>query len=389
MRPQTVKKPLYRERNLQIIFGVALMVVLGVSSVTPAFPEISVGLNISENEVGLLITLYTLPGVLLTPLMGVLADRLGRKEVLVPSLFLFGVAGAACGFTPDFNLILALRFLQGIGAASLAFLNITIIGDLYSGRERSEAVGYNESVISFSEGVYPFIGGFIAMFGWYYPFYLPIVAVPIGLVVLFYLRAPQPENDLRIKEYLRNAALSFKSLEVIGLFVAIILTFSIYYGVFHSFFPFFMKTFDASSSTIGLFMTITFISTAITSTQLGRLVKFFSVRILLVTGCALYCLSLLVIPVVPNIEMLLFPVVLYGVAQGINLPNLLALLTGLAPMEHRAAFLSINWVVVRFGQTIGPLLGGLVFGIWGINAVFYSGAILAIAMLVVVALAIK
>lgn len=215
---------------------------------------------------GLLITLYTLPGVLLTPVMGVLADRLGRKEVLVPSLFLFGIAGAACGLAPDFNLILALRFLQGIGAASLAFLNITIIGDIYSGRERSEAVGYNESIISFSEGIYPSIGGFIAVFGWYYPFFLPIVAVPIGLVVLFYLRTPQPDNNLRINEYLRNAALSFKNLEVIGLFVAVIITFAIYYGIFHSFFPFFMKTFDANSSTIGLFMTITFISTAITST---------------------------------------------------------------------------------------------------------------------------
>ncbi|MFO7966713.1 MAG: MFS transporter [Archaeoglobaceae archaeon] len=389
MKPHTVKEPLYKERNLQIIFGVALMVVLGVSSITPAFPEIANGLNISGNEVGLLITFYTLPGVLFTPVMGVLADRLGRKEVLVPSLLLFGIAGAACGLTHDFGTILVLRFFQGIGAASLAFLNITVIGDLYSGKERSEAVGYNESIISFSEAIYPFIGGSVAMFGWYYPFYLPIVAVPIGFMVLFYLKAPRPENDLRIKEYLRNAALSFKSLQVIGLFAAIILTFAIYYGVFHSFFPFFMKKFDASSSTIGLFMTLTFISTAITSTQLGRLVKFFSVRHLLMAGSALYCLSMLVLPMVPNMGMLLFPVIIYGIAQGINLPNLLALLTGLAPMEHRAAFLSINWVVVRFGQTIGPLLGGLAFGLWGINAVFYSGAILAIAMLAVVTLFIK
>lgn len=108
-------------------------------------------------------------------------------------------------------------------------------------------------------------------------------------------------------------------------------------------------------------MTITFVSTAITSTQLGRLVRFFPVRYLLVTGCALYSLSMILIPLVPDMRVLLFPAIVYGVAQGINLPNLLALLTGLSPMEHRAAFLSINWVVVRFGQTIRPVLGGLVF----------------------------
>src|SRR3712207_7363843 len=73
----------------------------------------------------------------MTPLLGVLSDRYGRKKILVPALILFGLAGGACAFARSFELLLALRFFQGMGAAALGTLNVTVIGDIYEGRERS------------------------------------------------------------------------------------------------------------------------------------------------------------------------------------------------------------------------------------------------------------
>jgi MFS transporter, ACDE family, multidrug resistance protein len=73
---------------------------------------------------GLLITVFTLPGVFLTPVAGVLSDKFGRKTVLIPSLLLFGVAGGACALARDFELLLGLRVLQGVGAATLGATNV-------------------------------------------------------------------------------------------------------------------------------------------------------------------------------------------------------------------------------------------------------------------------
>ena len=109
----------YKDYNLHIVFAVTLMAVLGTSSVTPAFPEVAQEFGISRGQVGLLITVFTLPGVLLTPVLGALSDRFGRRKILIPSLVLFGIAGGACAFAPDFDLLLAFRALQGVGAASL------------------------------------------------------------------------------------------------------------------------------------------------------------------------------------------------------------------------------------------------------------------------------
>ena len=109
-----MKKKIYVDTNLQIIFGVTLMAVMGVASIAPAFPKIAQELKISSQGIGMLITISTFPGVLLTPVLGLLADRFGRKKILVPSLMLFGVAGGACMFTRDFHFLLIWRFFRAL-----------------------------------------------------------------------------------------------------------------------------------------------------------------------------------------------------------------------------------------------------------------------------------
>ncbi|MDQ3863156.1 MAG: MFS transporter [Actinomycetota bacterium] len=82
-RDEGVRK-VYKDRNLHVLWGVTLMAVLGTSSITPAFPSIVRALGISSRQVGLLITVFTLPGIVMTPLLGVLSDRYGRKRILSP-----------------------------------------------------------------------------------------------------------------------------------------------------------------------------------------------------------------------------------------------------------------------------------------------------------------
>lgn len=376
-------KKIYQDKNLQIIFAVALIAVLGVASITPAFPKIAQALNVPPQNVGLLITVFTLPSVLLGPVLGVLADRFGRKKILVPSLILFGIAGAACAFARDFNLLLALRFIQGIGAASLLSLSVTLVGDLYSGQERTTAMGYNASVTSIGTASYPTIGGALAVMGWNYPFFLPLLAIPVGLVVLFLLHTPEPKSKQNLKEYLSSALKSLKNRQFVGLFFGTGATLILLYGAFISYIPILIAdSFKSSSFTIGIILSSMSVTLTLTASQLGKLARAFSERVLIQASFVLYAVALAIIPFVQNLWVLLIPTMLFGIALGIGMPSIQTLLANLAPKEYRAAVISLNGTVLGLGQTLGPLLMGVAFGIWGFSGVFYAGAVFAIATLI-------
>jgi len=378
------KDSLYRDRNLQIIFGVTLMAVLGVSSITPAFPKITRELGITGGQVGLLITFFTLPGALLAPVMGVMADRYGRKRILIPSLFLFAVAGTACTFIKDFNVLLGVRVVQGIGAASLGSINSTIIGDLYSGKRRVEAMGLNASVLSIGVASYPSIGGALAMLGWNYPFLLPLLAIPVGILALTLLKNPEPRNYQNIREYLSGTWGYLRNIKVAGLFAAGMLSFVVLYGAYLTYLTLLMdEKFGASSLTIGIIMTISSLSNAAIASQLGRINRLFSLPTIIKVSFTLYALSMVIIPFMPGLWLLLIPAMISGIANGANLPSIQTSVAELAPIEYRGAFMSLNTMMLRVGQTIGPPLIGLAYALKDINATFFTAA--AISILVPVA----
>ncbi|MDD4951953.1 MAG: MFS transporter [Desulfovibrionaceae bacterium] len=375
-------RSLYLDKNLRIVFGVTLMVIMSVSSIIPVLPSVMTQLGLGPDTVGWVITAFTLPGVLMAPAAGILADRYGRKTVLIPSLFVFGIFGSACFFAPDLKSLLVLRFLQGVGAGPLGVLNYTIIGDLFQGRERAAAMGYNAGALSMGTALFPAVGGLLALIGWRWPFLLPITAIPLGLLAAARLRAPDPEPDPDLGRYFKQALKGMLDKKVLVLYCVTFLTFLILYGPVITYLPVLMDhRFGASPLAIGAVISSSSLLTALAASQLGRLSRRFPMRALLLCSFALYGLAMLLLPLASGLWLCVPPILLFGLAMGLNVPTVLTLLSGLAPMEHRAAFLSVNGMVLRLSQTIAPLLMGAVYALAGLRAVYYAGAGLAAAML--------
>ena len=379
------KRKIYLDTNLQIIFGITLTYIMGVSIITPAFPKIVKELNISAKDVGLLITAFSFPGILLTPFLGIVADRWGRKRIIIPFLMLFGIAGGLCFFVRDFKLLLILRLIQGIGAAPLGSLTVTIIGDLYSRKELIAAMGYNSSIRSIGSASYPAIGGALAMMGWHYPFILPVIAIPIGFFVLFNLKVPEPENKLHIREHLNIVWKKLRNRQVVGLLVIGIIIFVMLFGSYMTCFPLLLgNSFAASPLIIGLIMAGVSLIAAFTSSQLGKIIKLFSRKAILKMSFILYTLALLIIPLISQLRLFFIPVIIFGIAHGMSIPVIQALFAEAAPLKYRATFMSVSGMTFRVGQTLGPFLMGLVIGVWGISGAFYTGAVLSISMFIIV-----
>jgi MFS family permease len=358
---------------------------MGVASLTPALPKISVALNLSKTQVALLISAFTFPGIFLTPVAGIMADRWGRKTVLAPSLFIFAIAGFLGFYIHNYNYLILLRVLQGVGAASLGSLNITLIGDFYQGKDRPLVIGYNASILSLSTAFFPLIGGLMASFAWYYPFLLPLLAIPVGLFVIFGLDEIEFEKAPNFLLYLKSVSKSIFKKEVIGIFILSILTFVILYGAFLTYMPFLLNhEFNLTAPKIGIVLSLSSFSTAIVATQVGKLTSKFGSVNLLITAFVLYLITALLIPHVHNLYGFIVPVTIFGVAQALNIPSLQTVLTTLAPNEQRGIFMSLNGMVLRIGQTLGPIIIGIGFTFGKFIGAYYLAAFIAVIGLLVI-----
>jgi len=390
MNSQHSRSKLYLDPNLHIVFAVTLMAIMGVANITPAFPRIAKELNVTPAQIAYLITYFTVPGVFLSPILGVLADRLGRKRILAPSLFLFGIAGTACGLVRDFDLLLGLRFLQGVGAAAIGALNVTIIGDLYAGRERTTAMGYNSSVLSVGTAIYPLLGGALATIGWHYPFLVSIVAVPVGLVVLLGLKSPEPRNKQPLRAYFGDVWLIVRQRSMIGLFMGGLVTFIVLYGSYLTFLPFLVaRSFRGTPLMIGIILSCASISGALTASQLGWFARRFPEKRLLAAGFVLYALSMALVPFMPSLWILLVPAVIQGVAMAFTMPTINSLMAAFAPVNQRGAIMSLNGMVLRLGQTLGPIVMSAVFAARGFHGVYFAGSLFALGMSLVAVIMIE
>jgi MFS family permease len=358
---------------------------MGVGSLTPVFPSVMEQFAISSQEVGLLISMYTLPGIFLAPVTGLLADRYGRKKVLVPSLLLFAAAGTACAFAPDFEALLALRVLQGCGGAALQGLNNTVIGDLYTGRERMEAIGYNASVQNLATLTNPLLGGLVALAGWFYPFFIPLLALPVAWFVAFHLESREPPSKRQsMAQYLGGAMKGIGTRPMIALFIGHFVSVMISFGVLMVYIALLMsERFGASPLDIGIVVAASSIVGTLVSTQAGPISRVMTPRQMIVAGFLLSSVGVALNLVMPGLWLLLIPAFIKGVSQGIMNPPMYMLLLEGAPASSRAGIMALNGSLHRIGQTIAPLFFGICYAVGGMDAVFHVGA----AMLAVAALA--
>ncbi|MGH6942882.1 MAG: multidrug effflux MFS transporter [Geminicoccaceae bacterium] len=160
--------PAQRGRTLAVLL--TLLVAMGPMSTDlylPSLPGIALDLAAPQSLVQLTIGLFIAGFAAMMLVCGPLADRFGRKPVLLGCMAIYVLASIACALSSGIGFLLAGRFVQALGACAGPVVGRAIVRDLYEPRDAGRILGYMASAMALAPLVAPFLGGYLEVtFGW-------------------------------------------------------------------------------------------------------------------------------------------------------------------------------------------------------------------------------
>lgn len=369
---------------LPLIFAVTVTGILSNTLVGPAIPEILAAFDQPDSMAGFFVAAGTLPGIVMAPVIGVLADRFGRRAVLVPCLIGFGTFGTLAGLAPSFGALLVLRLLQGVGSAGLINLAVVIIGDHWTGIERARLVGQNAAVLTLSLAVFPPIGGLLTEIGGWRLAFAPF---GVGLVTatLIYRRLDRtrPTHGVTLRQQLGGASIAVRHRDVLGSLTISVVIFMLIFGLFLTALPLHLeRTFGLGAGQRGLVLAAPALTSTFSALRLGRLRARFGAVRLITTAAVVFTAAFVVIGTAPTLPILLVGALLYGFGEGVFIPTLQDIVAGASPQAQRGAVMAVFVGAARAGQTSGPLLASASLAAVGTGSTFVLGGGLAAGLIV-------
>lgn len=352
--------------------AVPLIMVLGNSMLIPILPQMKKALNISQFEVGLVITLFSVPAGLTIPLAGLLSDRLNRKWIIAGSLVVYAAGGLIAGLsavflkTTAYLPIMVGRVLQGIGAAGTAPISMALASDIFTSSERSKVLGMLESSNGLGKVASPILGSLIGLIAWWAVFYVfPILCIPIALGILFVVKEPQKKKKTQtLKEYFKDIKTIFqkKGTSLLAAFLAGTVVLFVLFGVLFYLSDHLESRYKIEGVLKGLILAIPVLAMAVTSYTTGLLTqkKANSHKPLVVAGTVILAVSMAIVPFFyKNTYIMVAALVFAGIGTGMVLPCLNTMITSSCNSDERGMITALYNGVRFFGVAAGPPLFGI------------------------------
>ncbi len=165
---------------------------LAIDIMLPGLQEIGAALNVeNENHRQYVVSAYLLGFGIAQLFYGPIADRFGRRMPMIIGLAIYVVSSLAVVMVPSFESLLVLRFIQGIGSAATRVITVSIVRDVFGGRQMAEVMSLIMMVFMVIPVVAPGTGQVIMLFGdWHWIFvFMALIAVMVG--VWMYVRLPE------------------------------------------------------------------------------------------------------------------------------------------------------------------------------------------------------
>ena len=332
-----------------------------VSAVAPALIQ---AYGIDSSGIGLLMSAYTLTGVVLALPAGAIARKIGYKQT---SLLALGVSivGAALGcFAGDMNTLLASRVFEGIGLCMMGVTGISIVVGYFPVEKRGRAMGFFATYMALAGCIGPLVLSVVGEnFGfktvWYVCLVFTVLMTLIFLVVLKNPEVPEDEKDMpRI-----NMFKVFAENKQLWLLVVVFTIHNfVVVGVINNFASTYLNTvFGVSMSTAGLLSAVTAVCATLSMIVVGNLSdRLHTRKKFIVFGVVLGLIASIFIYSVNSLAGCIVFMIVAGIEGGC-IPCMCQ--TAGPEILEKRQLAPVSQAFLSFGQNIGQFLGSAIFGV--------------------------
>lgn len=187
------------------IISISMATVMAGAAISPALGQIAKAFpDASPTTIKLILTA---PSIMIIPfsfLSSFLTSKLTKRTIIMIGLAIYLIGGITPQFVSTIQLLLTLRLLLGAGVGLLMPLAMSLINDYYSGKERTQMMGYNSAFSNFGGIITMLLAGWLATFGWRIPFNVYFLGLFIFILVFLYLpkgrvqKSEQQENKSKM-----------------------------------------------------------------------------------------------------------------------------------------------------------------------------------------------
>ncbi len=352
------------------LVGFSLMIFAVVSNnwtLSPLLPQVRETFGVSVMLVGLVVSAYSLSYGFLTLPKSALSDKLGRKEVILPSLLVYSLFSILTGLAWSFSSLILFRFIDGVAAAALPAISFAYMADIVPSEKMSRVYGILMAVFSASAIFGVLTSGIIAeYYTWRIPFVIFGVLGLIALLVIWNIPAGKRHDELRLPLTRRILGVAFTYFVIgsiaIGIYTYLGMFFKDYYGLGA----------DVSGVVMGLAGVAAVLGGIIGGVLADKIGRIKCVAL----GYAIFALGALLFGLSVNFAVFTLFLVVFLFGYMLPFPSLTAI--AMTSTEHRGSVMGLNNFLFFAGGGIGALVSGYLYELLGFNEMATVFGIIAI-----------
>ena len=354
-----------------------------VATNLPAYAE---SIGVGALTIGLLIAVYDFAELFAKPLAGFVADRSGMKLTLLAGLGVF-IFGSLLFLVINPRLLLLVRFIQGLGAAALSTVSISLVAK-YFAQTRGRAFGIYNAIKGAGYVIAPALGGFIIHARGFAMIFVVSAAVG-GIALLLSLSLPgNAANEAKIDDdselSFREFVLIFKEPRLLPIYAVIVINMFLV-GIIFGFLPVYLHGIGYTPLQSGSMVSVTTLSYLLIQPLAGYLADRMNIRFTVAVGLALAALAIIAVTFTTGIALIIVSIIA-GIGVGTVWTNSDALVAALVDPRKLGASMGAAQSFKEFGDMVGPLVIGALTQAFGVRVGFVSCGTLAFGLLVVLAL---